>query len=717
MKALVLGGGPGGLYAAILLRKAHPTWEIEVVERNPPDATYGWGIVFSDRTLTSFREADAKSYQEIVDRFVLWDVIETRFAGQAVRCRGNVFAGMSRKVLLDVLQQRARELGVALTFRAEIGDVSRFEGYALVIGADGINSFVRRSFASVFRPRVQLGRSKFAWFGTDQVFDAFTFLFRPTEHGLFQAHVYPHIGAVATMVVECAESTWRSAGLDRATEAESVAYCERVFREDLGTRRIYPNKSDWISFPTVHNRTWRHGNVVLLGDAAHTAHFGVGSGTKLAMEDAIALAAATERHADDLGRALDEYELERRPIVEALQQTALESQEYFENTTRYADFPLVSFAFHLMTRSSRITYDELRRRDSSFIDGIDRWYFDAHDARERPPGALRLAPPPAFAPFRLRGLELANRVVVSPAPNEGAGEGEAAGATLARSALAGAGLVLTDVLAVSAEGRITPACTSLHRPEAAAALRRLVEFVHTRSSAKIAVQLGHAGRRGSMQPRARGLDRPLAESGGGWPVLSPSAIAYGPGRPLPREMNPADMERVRDAFVRAASIADQAGADALQIHAAQGYLLWSFLSPLSNERTDAWGGDAERRAAFPLEVVAAVRRAWPEEKPLSVALSASDWLDGGLRPDDIVSLAQTLRDHGVDLVHVVTGIVQLRGCPRYDAQVATLHSDRVRNEAGVATLVNVHTASTDEINTILAAGRGDLCLLPPASLG
>jgi len=714
LKVLVLGGGPGGLYAALLLRKAHPEWSVELVERNPSGATYGWGIVFSDRTLASFREADATSYREIVDRFVLWDVIEVRHRGEAIRCGGNVFAGMSREVLLDVLQRRARELGVVLTFRTELGDPSRLDAYDLCIGADGANSFVRRSFASSFRPRVQLGRSKYAWFGTDQLFDAFTFIFRATEHGLFQAHVYPHIGAVATMVIECAESTWHAAGLDQAGEAESVAFCERVFREDLGGHRILANKSDWLSFPTIRNRAWRHGRLVLLGDAAHTAHFSVGSGTKLAMEDAIALASAFERHAVDVDRALDEYELERRPVVEALQQAALESQEVFENSARYAHFSAPSLAFHLLTRSSRISYDELRRRDSSFIDRIDRGFFDAHDGRARPRGTRRVAPPPAFAPLRLRGLELANRVVLSPAAAEGRSglRGEAASAALVRSALGGAGLVLTEISAVSPEGRITPDCSGIYRAETAAGLRRLAELVHEQTDAKLGVQIGHAGRRGSMRPRREGLDRPL-EGGAAWPLLSASAIAYAPGHPLPSEMTRAEMDRVRDDFVRAARTADRAGADLLQLHAAQGYLLWSFLSPVSNRRTDSWGGSLERRAAFPLEVVVAVREVWPDTKPLSVALSASDWLDGGLGPDDVVAIARMLHDRGCDLAHVITGIVQFEGCPRYDAYATTLHSDRVRNESGIATLVAVRSATTDEINGILAAGRGDLCLLPP----
>ncbi|MGH7856716.1 MAG: FAD-dependent monooxygenase, partial [Candidatus Binatia bacterium] len=637
MNVLILGGGPGGLYGAILLKKARPDWSIAVYERNPPDATYGWGIVFSDRTLGSFREADSKTYKDITDHFVVWDVVEIRRNDAVTRCGGNVFSGMSRKVLLEILQRRCRELGVELRFRADVTDLSTLPDHDVLIAADGANSLIRRAFADAFQPKVEWGKARYAWFGTTQVFDAFTFLFRESEAGLFQAHIYPHVGTISTMVVECDEATWRRAGLDRASELESLAWCEKVFAPDLRGRPMLANKSDWLSFPTVRNRTWRHRNVVLLGDAAHTAHFGIGSGTKLAMEDAIALANAFERHGADFAAAADEYELERRPTVESLQEAALESMEYFENTRRYRRFEPLPFAFHLLTRSSRTSYDELRRRDPSFVDAVDRWFFASADGSDLR-GARVVAPPPMFTPIRVRDVVLSNRVVLSPTPAYSARDGvpdEGESARLLRCALGGAGLVLTDLVAVAPEGRVTPGCPGLYRSEQAAALRRLCEFVHARADAKIGVQLGHAGRRGATRPRTDGVDRPLRT--GAWSLVSASAIPSTPRSAVPREMGRSDMDAVLASFVRAARFAEEAGADWIQLHFGQGYLLWSFLSPLGNRRSDGYGGTLENRARFPLEVIDAVRVAWPETKPVSVALSATDWTNGGFGVDDAVA--------------------------------------------------------------------------------
>jgi anthraniloyl-CoA monooxygenase len=716
MKVLVLGGGPGGLYSAILLKKSHPDWAVRLVERNPPDATYGWGIVFSDRTLGGLHEADAKTHAQITDRLVFWDVVEVRLPGSVTRCGGNVFCGMSRKVLLDILQRRCRELGVALDFRTELDDVRLLEGSDLVVAADGINSMAREAYAESFRPTVHWGRSKYVWFGTRQVFDAFTFIFRQSEHGLFQAHVYPHVGSVSTMIIECDEKTWLRAGLDRAEESESVALCEKVFAADLGGRSLLANKSDWLSFPTIRNRTWRHGRTALLGDAAHTAHFSIGSGTKLAMEDAIALAAAFERQGDDVETALTEYELERRPVVEALQEAALESAEYFENTGRYLGFDPLPFAFHLLTRSSRTSYDELRRRDPVFVDAVDRWYFSrAVQSAGRKP--LVFAPPPMFAPLRLRELTVPSRVVlVCPSPhsaNDGMPD-EGYGPRLLRHAADGAGLVMTDLLSVSAQGRITPGCAGLYRPEHATMLVRLGELVHQRSAAKLAVQLGHAGRRGATRPRSEGLDRPLPS--GAWPLLAPSPIPYAAQSPVPHEMDRYHMDRVRDEFVRAARAADQAGADLLQVHCAQGYLLSSFLSPLSNTRADRYGGTLENRMRFPLEVFDAVRAVWPRAKPISVALSATDWAKGGFEIDEAVELAARLKERGCDAIHVLSGITVAASVPRYRAYYPLLFSDRVRNEAGVATIVCGQSHTSDEVNNVLAAGRADLCVVRPRHL-
>jgi anthraniloyl-CoA monooxygenase len=713
MNVLVVGGGPGGLYSAILLQKSHPRWQIRVVERNPPDATYGWGIVFSDRTLGSFREADSKTYREITDRFVLWDTVEVRIASSVVRCGGNVFAGMSRRALLDVLQRRCRELGVALEFRRELTDPAELEPYDLVVAADGVNSVVRGAFADAFTPTIHWGRAKYAWFGTRRVFDAFTFLFRQSDHGLFQAHVYPHVGSVSTMVIECDEQTWRRAGLDHADESESLAYCESVFDADLGGERLLANKSDWLSFPTVRNRSWRHGRTALLGDAAHTAHFSIGSGTKLAMEDAIALANAFERRGDDLDTALGEYELERRPAVEALQEAALESREYFENTRRYLGFEPLAFAFHLLARSSRTSYDELRRRDAAFVDSVDRAFY----ARAALPSGRRtpvFAPPPLFSPLQLRGLTLPSRVVVVSPPTENARDGmPSEGYThhVLRSVGDGVGLVVTELCAVSAEGRITAGDLGLYRPEHTVSLASLVSLMREHSAAKIAVQLGHAGRRGATQSRCAGIDRPLGENG--WPLLGPSPLPYTKGCAVPREMGRDEMDRVRDDFVRAARAAGEAGVDVVQLHFAQGYLLSSVLSPLSNRRGDAYGGTLENRMRFPLEVFEAVRAAWPPEKPLSVVVSATDWVKGGFEIDDAVELSRRLKALGCDLVQVLAGMTLADSVPRYHPYHPMLFADRVRNEAGIPTIASGHLRTSDEINTVLAAGRADLCALAP----
>ncbi len=713
MKIHVLGGGPGGLYVSILLKKAFPSWDLTVVERNPPGATYGWGIVFSDRTLGSFREADYKTYKEITERFVVWDVVEVRQGPHVTRCGGNGFSGMSRKILLQILQRRAAELGVEVRFRAEISEASALGEHDLLIGADGSNSTVRRWQADVFRPSVRWGKAKYVWFGTTRVFDAFTFLFRESEHGLFQAHVYPHVGAVSTFVVECDEAAWSSAGLDHASTEETLRYCERVFAEDLGGESLLANKSEWLSFPTIRNGTWRAGKAVLLGDAAHTAHFSIGSGTKLAMEDAIALANSFERRPESVETALAEYELERRPVVEALQEAALESADYFESTRRYFGFEPLQFAFQLLTRSSRTSYDELRRRDSSFVDAVDRWFLDRSLGASRRGDAL-IAPPPTFTPLRLRGLELPNRIVACPGASDTARDGlpdEGGVAELARLASGGPAIVLTPITAVSAAGRITPGCPGIYRAEHARALARLVDLVRSRSDARFALQLGHAGPRGSTRRRTEGLDRPLEE--GGWPVLGASPLPHTPRGGIPKEMDRSDMDEVRDAFVRAARIALEAGCDLLQLHFGQGYLVWSFLSPITNRRRDEYGGTLDARSRYPLEIFDAVRATWPDSKPLSVALSATDWVKDGFRADDAVALARLLRTRGCDAIHVLTGQTLPSSAPRYGSYFSSVFADRIRNEARLPTLSWCTTNTSDEINSALAAGRTDLCVLSP----
>ncbi len=702
MKIVILGGGPAGLYAGLLIKKANPAHDIIILERNPPGVTYGWGVVFSDRTLASFQRADYTTSEQIAGQFVIWDAIDTYYRGEVIRCGGHVIASIARKHLLSILQQRCLDLGISLRFSVEINDLSELPPYDLLIAADGINSLVRKAYADVFKPQITLGKAKYIWLGAQKVLDAFTFIFQENEHGLFQVHAYPFSGATSTFIIECDEASWLNAGLDSTDEAASLTYCERLLADYLGGAQLLSNNSKWVSFPTLKTERWRHGNIVLLGDAAHTAHFSIGSGTKLAMEDAIALAGALEQHRD-LETALNEYELERKPVIETFQRAAQESQRYFETTRRYLGLDPMQFTFQLLTRSGRITYDDLRLRDARFGDEVDRWLA---------PTSSLVAPPPMLTPFRLRSLALPNRVTLRPRAACAAEDGtptEAYLAELKQLAAAGAGLVMTDLAAISAMGRITPVDASLYIAEHQAAWKRLVEEIHRHTSAKLALQLGHAGRRGATQPRAAGLDRSLRE--GAWPLLSASPLPYTPYSQTPKAMDRDEMDQVREAFTHAARMAAEAGVDLLQLHMAHGYLLASFLSPLSNRRGDDYGGSLENRLRFPLEVFDAVRAAWPEERPLSVALSITDCARGGLEIEEDITLARLLKEHGCDMIEALAGQTTLDSEPSYRRGFLTPLSERVRNEAGIATLVGGYLTTSDEVNTILAAGRADLCVM------
>ncbi|MGH2723817.1 MAG: FAD-dependent monooxygenase [Actinomycetota bacterium] len=700
MDVVVLGGGPAGLYASTLLKKLDRRHRITVLERNPSGATYGWGVVFSDRTLAEFREADVPTYQAITDRFVLWDAIDVRYRDELIRSGGHVFAGIARPALLGILAGRAQELGVDVRFDTDVADPGTLEA-DLVIAADGVNSAVRAAHADVFRPRLSSGRSRYIWFGTNRVLDSFTFIFRENDHGLFQVHAYPFDGHTSTWIVECDEATWRAAGLDQAGEAEGIRYCEKLFAEDLRGHPLMSNRSQWISFVTIRNRTWRHGNVVLLGDAAHTAHFSIGSGTKLAMEDAISLARGFERHPGDIGAALADYELERKPVVERFQEAADESRTYFENTRRYLHLEPMQFAFHLFTRSGRIDYDDLRRRDPHYVDEVDRWFVRRSV----------VAPPPLFSPLELRGLTVSNRVAAAMPPTDSADQGTPGDdlvAETARAAAGGAGLVVAPVAAVSPEGRITPGSPGLFRDEHVDAWAPVVEASHA-AGVPVAIQIGHAGRRGSTRPRTGGLDRPLRE--GGWPLVAASPLPYGTRSPRTREMDGADMDRVTAEFAAAAERAAAAGADLVVVHMAHGYLLGGFLSPLSNRRADGYGGALESRLRFPLRVFEAVRAEWPAGRPLGAAIPATDWARGGLDGSDAVAIAAALKERGCDLVVPLGGQTIPGDRPRYGRSFMAPYTDRVRNEAGVATLCWGGVTTTGEVNTIVAGGRADLCVL------
>jgi anthraniloyl-CoA monooxygenase len=705
LNVAVVGGGPGGLYSALLIKKSHPGWDVAVLERNAADATYGWGVVFSDRTLTSFREADYRTYVEIVDRFVTWDAIDVRYRDQTVRCEGQGFSGIARKALLQLLQERCAEVGVQLRFETEVHDAASLSDADLVVAADGVHSLLRSSAEERFRPRYDNGLSRYIWFGVEHPFDSFTFIFRTNDHGTFQAHAYPFDGSMSTFIVETSEATWRRAGLDVASEVDNLTYCEKLFAPELHGRELLSNASKWMSFTTVRCRAWSDGNIALLGDAAHTAHFSIGSGTKLAMEDAIALANSLEVRSE-MGAALADYELERRPRVERFQEAARQSQTLFEHTDRYMHLEPMQFAFHLLTRSGRVDYDSLRLGDRRFVATVDRW-FAATDGDSH-----AIAPPPAFVAARIGPTALSNRIAVAARPTYSARDGVPGSASargLLDAAGSGAGLVLTELASVSDHGRITPRCPGLYRAGHVDAWRVVLGDVRRKTGAAVALRLGHAGRRAATEPRDRGSDRPLGERA--WQPVAPSPLPYTRKSAAPRTMGDHDLERVAAEFAEAAAMARDADADVLLLDMAHGYLLGSFLSPLTNRRTDRYGGDLPGRARWPLEVFDAVRSAWPPDRALGASLTAEDWARGGATIADAVAIARLLKARGCDFVDVRAGQTVAATRPIYDPYYLIHYSDRIRNEARISTLTTGAIVSVDDANTIVAAGRGDLCLL------
>ncbi len=709
MKIACIGGGPASLYFAILLKKRVPTAEIDVFEQNRADDTFGWGVVFSDETLGNFEEADPESFARIRENFAYWTDIDTFFRGAKVTSTGHGFCGLARKKLLQLLQERCREFDVRLHFEHKVEDVDRVAAeHDLVVAADGVNSRVRARFADSFRPHLDWRKCKFAWFGTTKRMNAFTFVFQETEWGLFQVHAYPFEKGRGTWIVECREETWRRAGLEGLDERGSAEFCERLFREHLAGERLLTNRSIWRTFPTVRCDSWRHGNVVLVGDAAHTAHFSIGSGTKLAMEDAIALADAVAAHPRSVGDAISAYEDERRLDVLKLQRAAQTSLEWFENSERYVAQSPERFVFNLMTRSKRITHDNLETRDPELVARVDAVVAAENGVAAAP------APPAAFLPLRLRGVELPNRVVVSPMCQYSATEGVPDDwhlVHLGSRAVGGAGLVFTEMTNVTAEGRISPGCAGMYGDEHEAAWRRVVEFVHRHSASKVGMQLAHAGRKGSCSRPWEG-DEPLTS--GGWRTLGPSAEPFRPDWPPPKAMDADDMDRVRDAFVAATHRALRAGFDVVELHMAHGYLLSSFLSPLSNRRTDAFGGTLENRARWPLEVVRAVRAAWPDDKPLFARISATDWFDDegrGFTVDDAVEVARWLQEAGVDVVDVSSAGNVPESEPQYGRMYQLPFAERIRYEAGVPVMAVGGIQGLDHVHTIVAAGRADLCAI------
>ncbi len=717
MKIVSVGGGPAGLYFSILMKKAYPETEISVVERNRPEDTFGWGVVFSDETLENFEDADPESFEEIRSHFKYWRDIETHFGDTCVVSTGHGFCALSRKRLLLILQERCRQLGVHLEFEHEVEDLKGFQDADLILAADGSNSRIRNQLADHFRPSLDERLCRFCWLGTDKPLEAFTFIFKNTEHGVFQVHAYPFGEGLATWIVECREETWRKAGLAEANEADTVAFCEELFADDLEGHRLLPNRSLWRTFSTVRCESWFHADgpetpVVLMGDAAHTAHFSIGSGTKIAMEDAIALAAAFREHGTgDIPKVLKTYEDGRWVDVIKLQKAAQTSLEWFENSQRYMEQHPRQFSFNLMTRSKRITYDNLKERDPKLIENVDAWFGESIGAAKPKEGA---APPALFTPFRLRGLELPNRVVVSPMCQYSAVDGLPNDwhlVHLGSRAVGGAGLVITEMTDVLPGGRISLGCAGMWERDHREAWKRIVRFVHDSSHAKIGIQLAHAGRKASCHLPWEG-DSPLAAAEGAWQTIGPSAIPFYPGGPAPREMNRQDMDRVREAFAQATLWADAAGFDLVEVHMAHGYLLSSFLSPLSNQRTDEFGGSLRNRSRFPLEVFRAIRQSWPEDKPISVRLSATDWLgDRGMTLEDSVELARLLKAAGCDIIDVSSAGNSLESEPEYGRMYQVPFAEKIRYEAEIPVMAVGAIQGADHANTVVTAGRADLAAM------
>lgn len=715
MKIVCLGGGPAGLYFAISMKLRDPAHEITILERNKADDTFGWGVVLSDETLSNLAKNDQKSADKIHEHFAYWDDIALIHQGQRLVSSGHGFCGIGRKKMLLLLQERARELGVVLQFETEFEDVETYmKDYDLVIAADGINSRTRDHFAEHFKPEIDQRACKFVWLGTHQKFDdAFTFIFEETKHGWVWAHAYQFDTDTATFIIECSEATWKNWGFGEMSQDESIAACEEIFKDHLDGHALISNAkhlrgSAWLNFNRVLCEKWYHKNVVLLGDSSATAHFSIGSGTKLALESAIALADFLHSE-ESLEKAFQRYQEDRRLDVMRLQSAARNSTEWFEDVERYLHLDPVQLNYSMLTRSQRISHENLRLRDAEWLKSAEVWF-------QQKAGANGVHRAPMFAPFQLRDMHLKNRLVVSPMAQYKAVDGCPTDwhfVHYSERAKGGAGLVYTEMTCVSPEGRITPGCPGLYAPEHEAAWKKLVDFVHSQTEARLCMQIGHAGRKGSTQLGWEEMDAPLKS--GNWPLISASAIAWSPKNAVPREMTRQDMDAVRDQFVAATEMAARCGFDMIELHAAHGYLISSFISPLSNQRTDDYGGSLENRLRYPLEVFAAMRAVWPENKPMSVRISATDWVgDSGVEGAEAGEIAAAFYAAGVDIVDVSAGQTSIEARPIYGRMFQTPFSDRIRNEQGIPTMAVGNIYAPDHVNSILLAGRADLvCLARP----
>ncbi|TBN15100.1 bifunctional salicylyl-CoA 5-hydroxylase/oxidoreductase [Agrobacterium cavarae] len=721
MRIVCIGGGPAGLYFSLLMKKLHPEHHIRVIERNRPYDTFGWGVVFSDQTMASMQTWDKESADEIQQAFNHWDDIEVLFKGTRQRTTGHGFVGIGRKKLLNILQSRCEALGVELVFETDAGGDQDFPDADLIIASDGFNSKVRNRYPEVFQPDLVKRPNRYIWLGTNKLFDAFTFDFRKTDHGWFQAHIYKFDENTSTFIVETTEKAYEDHGLGQMTQQESIDFCQNLFAETLEGAELMTNArhmvgSAWLNFNRLICGKWSHFNgnshVVLMGDAAHTAHFAIGSGTKLAIDDAIELANQFNKAGhgkDSIADVLKTYEDIRRVDVARIQNAARNAMEWFEVVgDRYADtLPPEQFMYSMLTRSQRISHENVRLRDKEWLEGYEHW-FARHSGLAVKENERCL--PPMFTPYTSRGTTLPNRIVVSPMAMYSATDGlldDFHMVHLGARALGGAGLIFAEMTCVSPDARITPGCLGLWNDEQTKGWKRFVDFVHTNSAAKVGIQLGHAGRKGATKRAWDGIDQPLEE--GGWPLLSASAIPYLKHSVVPKAMDRADMDRVKADFVAATRRAAEAGADWLEFHAAHGYLISSFLSPLTNRREDEYGGSYENRARYPLEVFAAVREAWPEDKPISVRLSCHDWTEGGNTPEDAAIFARMFKDAGADLIDCSSGQVWKEEKPVYGRLFQTPFSDKIRNEIGIPTIAVGAISEADHANSIISAGRADLC--------
>jgi anthraniloyl-CoA monooxygenase len=727
MNIVCIGGGPAGLYFALLMKKQDPGHHITVIERNRPYDTFGWGVVFSDQTLGNLAQADEPTAKAILQAFNHWDDIDIFFKGQEVTSGGHGFCGIGRKRLLNILQQRCEQLGVRLVFETDVADdqeIAEEYGADLVIASDGLNSRIRTRYAATYQPQIETRQCRFVWLGTKKKFDAFTFAFKETRHGWFQAHIYQYDGETSTFIVETPETVWRAAGLEDMTQEQGVAFCEKLFADQLDGHALMSNAAHlrgsnvWIKFPRVVCARWVHWNgnvpVVLMGDAAHTAHYSIGSGTKLALEDAIELASCFGK-GSDIRATLEQYEAVRSVEVLKIQSAARNSMEWFENVRRYTALEAPQFAYSMLTRSQRLSHENLRLRDPDYVAGYERWLADQAFAQcgLPPPVADAQPVPPMFTPFKVRELVLKNRIVVSPMAQYSATDGTVGDyhlVHLGARAMGGAAMVMAEMTCVSADARITPWCPGMYAPEHTAAWKRIVDYVHAHSDARIALQLGHAGAKGSTRAMWDGIDMPLPKADDNWPLVSASSQQYLPGiSQMARTATMEDMRRIEADFVRATLAAEQAGFDWLELHCAHGYLLSSFISPLTNQRGDEYGGSLENRCRYPLRVFSAMRAVWPAHKPMSVRISAHDWVEGGITPDDAVAIARLFRQAGADVIDCSSGQVSKLEKPVYGRMFQAPFADRVRNEAGIAAMAVGSIYEADHANGIIAAGRADLC--------